>query len=87
MNEKEKIWFDDFNGIVLLHFVFGFCAGRRREKQISGGHVWAEVNGRVYDPDWAKVTGKIKLYGGMNYNVTGPGIPRYKGNRLYVKKI
>ena len=40
----------------------------------------------MYDPDWAKVTGKIKLYGGMNYNVTGPGIPRYKGNRLYVKK-
>ena len=30
MNEKEKIWFDDFTGIVLLHFVFGFCAGRRR---------------------------------------------------------
>lgn len=53
----------------------------------SGGHGWAEVNGRVYDPDWAKVTGKIKLYGGMNYNVTGPGIPRYKDNRLYVKKI
>ena len=52
----------------------------------SGGHGWAEVNGRVYDPDWAKVTGKIELYGGMNYNVTGPGIPRYKGNRLYVKK-
>lgn len=45
------------------------------------------VDGRVYDPDWAKVTGKIELYGGMNYNVTGPGIPRYKGNRLYVKKI
>ena len=30
---------------------------------------------------------KIELYGGMNYNVTGSGIPRYKGNRLYVKKI
>ena len=53
----------------------------------SGGHGWAEVNGRVYDPDWAKVTGKINLYCGMNYNVTGPGIPYYKGNRVYVKKI
>ncbi len=53
----------------------------------SGGHGWAEIKGKVYDPDWAKVTGNINLYCGMSYNVTGPGIPRYKGNRVYVKKI
>ena len=53
----------------------------------SGGHGWAEIKGKVYDPDWAKVTGKMNLYCGMDYSVTGPGIPRYKGNRLYVKKI
>ena len=75
---------------------FGFgCAfaylanavGYRAYAVSSGGHGWAEVDGRVYDPDWAKVTGKINLYCGMNYNVTGPGIPYYKGNRLYVKRI
>ena len=75
---------------------FGFgCAfaylanavGYRAYAVSSGGHGWAEVDGRVYDPDWAKVTGKVNLYCGMNYNVTGPGIPYYKGNRLYVKRI
>ena len=69
---------------------FGFgCAfaylanavGYRAYAVSSGGHGWAEVDGRVYDPDWAKVTGKVNLYCGMNYNVTGPGIPYYKGNR------
>ena len=53
----------------------------------SGGHGWAEVNGRVYDPDWAKVTGQISLYCGMNYNTRGANIPLYQPNRVYVKKI
>ena len=75
---------------------FGFgCAfaylanavGYRAYAVSSGGHGWAEVDGRVYDPVWAKESGKINLYCGMNYNVTGPVIPYYKGNRLYVKRI
>ena len=40
----------------------------------------------MYDPDWAKVTGKIKLYGGMNYNVTGPGNPTVQGQPVICKE-
>lgn len=54
----------------------------------SGGHGWAEVNGKVYDPDWAKVTRQTNTYYAMDYSLSGKGgRPRYKGNRVYVVKI
>ena len=54
----------------------------------SGGHGWAEVNGKVYDANWAKVTGKIDGYCGMSYDLSGRGgRPNYKPNRVYVKRI
>lgn len=54
----------------------------------SGGHGWAEVNGKVYDANWAKVTGKIDGYCGMSYDLSGRGgRPNYKPNRAYVKRI
>lgn len=54
----------------------------------SGGHGWAEVNGKVFDPDWAKVTGQTNTYFAMDYSLSGiSGRPRYKGNRAYVIKI
>ena len=54
----------------------------------SGGHGWAEIKGKVCDPDWAKVTKNIKLYYRMDYNLSGiNGIPRYKNNRAYVKIV
>ena len=54
----------------------------------SGGHGWAEVNGRVYDANWAKATGRIDWYCGMDYNLSGRGgRPNYKPNRVYVKRI
>ena len=54
----------------------------------SGGHGWAEVNGKVYDANWAKVTGKIDWYCGMSYDLSGRGgRPNYKPNRAYVKRI
>ncbi|MDD5805603.1 transglutaminase domain-containing protein [Blautia sp. HCP3S3_H10_1] len=53
----------------------------------SGGHGWAEIGGKVYDPDWALVS-KVDSYFAMSYNLSGVnGRPMYKGNRLYAKKI
>lgn len=53
----------------------------------SGGHGWAEVNGLVYDPDWALVS-KVDTYFAMPYSLSGvSGRPRYAPNRAYVSKI
>lgn len=53
----------------------------------SGGHDWAEIGGRIYDPDWALVS-KVDSYFDMSYDLSGVnGRPMYKTNRIYVKKI
>lgn len=53
----------------------------------SGGHGWAEVNGLVYDPDWALMD-KAHDYFGMSYSLSGVGgRPNYAPNRAYVKTI
>ncbi|MDY3917896.1 MAG: hypothetical protein SOZ59_02695 [Candidatus Limivivens sp.] len=53
----------------------------------SGGHGWVEINGKVYDPDWALVS-KVDSYFGMSYDLSGVnGRPNYKANRYYTVKI
>lgn len=53
----------------------------------SGGHGWAEIRGRVYDPDWALVS-KVDDYYDMSYNLSGvQGRPNYKPNRAFVVKL
>ena len=53
----------------------------------SGGHGWAEIGGKIYDPDWALVS-SVDSYFAMSYDLSGVnGRPMYRGNRLYVKKI
>ncbi|HCT92054.1 MAG TPA: hypothetical protein DF613_11855 [Lachnospiraceae bacterium] len=53
----------------------------------SGGHGWAEVSGKVYDPSWSKVDRRHN-YCGMPYSLSGRGgRPRYRWNRRYVVKI
>lgn len=53
----------------------------------SGGHGWAEVDGKVYDPSWA-IVDKRHNYFGMSYSLSGRGgRPGYRRNRLYVVKI
>lgn len=53
----------------------------------SGGHGWAEINGRVFDPEWSRHS-KVDIYFSMSYDLSGvSGRPRYKGNRRYVVKI
>lgn len=53
----------------------------------SGWHGWAEINGKVYDPNWAKYS-RIDTYFGMSYQLSGVGgRPRYKQSRVYVNTI
>lgn len=53
----------------------------------SGGHGWAEVNGKVYDPDW-ELADKRFSYFGVPYSLSGvSGRPNYAPNRAYVVAI
>ncbi len=52
----------------------------------SGGHGWAEVNGRIYDPSWC-LTDKNHNYYGRNPNERGKGVPNYAKGRAYAVKI
>lgn len=63
------------------------AAGYKASAVSSGGHGWAEVNGRVYDPNWSKYS-SVDSYFGMSYDLSGVGgRPSYRRNRLYVKTI
>lgn len=53
----------------------------------SGGHGWAEIKGKVYDPNWSKYS-RIDSYFGMSYDLSGVGgRPSYKRNRVYLKTV
>lgn len=53
----------------------------------SGGHGWAEVDGKVYDPTWS-IVDKKHNYFGMDYSASGRnGVPGYKNSKKYVVKI
>ena len=53
----------------------------------SGGHGWAEIGGKIYDPDWALVS-KADSYFAMSYDLSGiNGRPLYKTSRAYAAKI
>ena len=70
---------------------FAYLAGAVGMKNVyvisSGGHGWTEINGKVYDPDWALVS-NVDSYFGMSYDLSGVnGRPNYKSNRAYAVKI
>lgn len=53
----------------------------------SGGHGWAEIGGKVYDPDWTFVS-KVDSYFAMSYDLSGVnGRPNYKPNRAFISKL
>ena len=53
----------------------------------SGGHGWAEVKGKVFDPSW-EIVDKKHHYFNMSYKLSGKdGRPNYKKHRRYAKKI
>ncbi len=52
----------------------------------SGGHTWAEVNGKVYDPEWAKHC-RTNLFA-YPYSKSGRGgTPNYRNARKYIVTI
>lgn len=52
----------------------------------SGGHSWAEVNGKVYDPEWAKHC-SVDLFA-YPYSKSGwGGTPGYKNARAHIVTI
>jgi len=63
------------------------AAGGKAAAVSSGGHGWAEVDGLVYDANWAKAS-HVDTYCGMSYSLSGVGgRPNYRPNRRYVKAI
>lgn len=53
----------------------------------SGGHGWAEADGKVYDPTWSLID-KNHSYFGVSFSLSGrDGRPNYKNARKYVVKI
>lgn len=53
----------------------------------SGGHGWAEVKNKIYDPSWELVDKKHDYYG-LSYKLSGvDGRPNYKNGKKHVKKV
>ena len=53
----------------------------------SGGHGWAIVDGKYYDPNWANVIGTARAYG-VPAGLSGvDGRPRWAQSNLYVKDL
>ncbi len=72
MNEKEKIWFDDFAGIVLLHFVSASAqaAGAKNKfVKASNGNVY------YYNAQGKKAKGLVTV-NGKKYYFASNGVQR-----------
>ena len=98
--EKSKQWeqnyaqdlFEEGHGnCYAFGAAFAFLANAVGYKECyavsSGGHGWAEVNGKVYDPTWS-LTDKNHSYYGISFDLSGKdGRPNYKNARKYVVQI
>ncbi|WP_373215514.1 transglutaminase domain-containing protein [Ruminococcus sp. 5_1_39BFAA] len=87
----EDMFYKNRGDCVSYGCAFAFLANAVGAKNVycvsSGGHGWAEIQGKVYDPDWALVS-KVDTYFAMDYSLSGvQGRPNYKPNRTYVVKI
>lgn len=87
----EDMFFKKRGDCVSYGCAFAFLANAVGATNVycisSGGHGWAEIKGKVYDPDWALVS-KVDSYFAMDYSLSGKqGRPNYKPNRIYVVKI
>lgn len=53
----------------------------------SGGHGWAEVAGKVYDPTWSLIDDNHSYFA-VSFELSGrDGRPNYKNARTYIAKI
>lgn len=87
----EDMFYKGRGDCVSYGCAFAFLANAAGATKVycvsSGGHGWAEIKGRVYDPDWALVS-SVDSYFAMSYSLSGvQGRPNYKPNRTYVVKI
>ena len=84
--------FDEGHGSCYAYgAAFAFLANAVGYKECyaisSGGHGWAEVDGKVYDPSWCLVDRKHSYFA-VSYDLSGvEGRPGYKNARKYVVKI
>ena len=87
----ERMFFRGRGNCYAFGAAFAYMAnavGYKAYAISSGGHGWAEINGKVYDPNWGKSTGKANWYYAMDYKLSGKqNRPNYKANRRYVKGI
>ena len=71
---------------ALYAYFANACGAKDARAVSSGGHGWAEVDGRVFDPNWQKGTG-LNLFN-MDYSLSGRGgIPGYARDRNYLKRV
>ena len=71
---------------ALYAYFANACGAKYCYAVSSGGHGWAEVNSKVFDPNWEKGTGQD--YFNMDYGLSGVGgRPDYAIARMYVKRI
>ena len=68
-------------------YIASACGYEKSYAVSSGGHGWCEVNGRVFDPSWAKTDTRYSYYN-MDMSMSGRNrIPNYKKAGIYKKKI
>lgn len=53
----------------------------------SGGHGWCEINGKVYDPNWGRMTGDANRYFGFTRNMLTKKDPNYFRSGMYKSRI
>ena len=97
---KTKNWdrdyaldmFDDGHGSCYAYgAAFAYLANAVGYEKVcavsSGGHGWAEINGKIYDPSW-EITDTKHNYYAMASNLSGvDGRPNYQKYRTYVINV
>ena len=70
---------------------FAYLAAAAGAKKVyaesSGGHGWAEINGRYYDPNWSMVIGVDKCYRVPSSLSGRDGRPGWARSKAFVKRI
>lgn len=98
--EKTKQWEADYalnlfeeghGNCYAFGAAFAFLANAAGYKNCyavsSGGHGWAEIAGKIYDPTWSLIDDENSYYG-VSFELSGrDGRPNYKNARKYVAKI
>lgn len=91
LSYAEDMFFRGRGNCFSYASAFAFLANAVGYKNVyvisSGGHGWAEIGGKVYDPDWTFVS-KVDSYFAMSYDLSGVnGRPNYKPNRAFIAKL